>query len=108
MKLDRWQEILEHIQNTFEVEDSGKVEDEEQGGTTTEYIVFNSPMGYLRLEFSTHPAVLDTKTKYSHRVGGETNIEYVYSPTDKVHTLLIFKWDEARDDWIPFETEAFS
>lgn len=108
MKPERWQEILEQIKKSFTVEDEGRIESEEQGGTTLEYIVFSGPLGRLRLEFYSHPALLDTKTKYHKRIGSETEVEYIYSPTDKVHSLKVFRWDEAEDDWTPFATNTFS
>jgi hypothetical protein len=108
MKPERWQEIMEQVRKSFTIEDEGKYEDEEQGGTTVEYIEFSGPLGHLRLEFSTHRAILETKTKYHKRIGSETEVEYVYSPFDKVHTLQVFKWDDAQDEWVPFETKAFN
>lgn len=108
MRPERWQEIIDQVRQNFSVEDEGEFSEEEHGGTTTHYIEFNGQLGRLRLEFSTHPAVLETKTKYHKRIGSETEVEYVYSPTDKVHSLAVFRWDEAEGDWIPFETKAFS
>lgn len=108
MRLERWQEIVEQIKTAFEVEDSGVIEDDSHGGTTTEYIVFNGPMGRLRLEFSTHPVLLDTKTKYHKRIGSETEINYIYSPTEKSSSLAVFRWDDELNDWRDFDTKAFS
>lgn len=108
MQKDRWQDVVAQIKRDFPVEDSGIIEDDEQGGTVTEFIVFESPMGTIRLEFSTHPLILETKTKYHKRIGSETEIEYVFSPTEKSSKLEVFRWDEAADDWQPFKTQAFS
>jgi len=107
MKLERWHELLDQINETFELEEKGSYEDEEHGGTTTEYVVFDGPLGRLRLEFETHPLVLDTKTKYSNRIGSETKVEYIYSPTEKTHTLSVYKYDEAADEWLPFSNNLF-
>lgn len=108
MRLERWQDIVDQIKASFEVEDSGIIEDDEDGGTKTEYIEFNGPLGHLRLEFSTHPVILETKTKYHKRIGSETSVDYVYSPTEKSSNLLVFRWDDELNDWREFDTKAFS
>ncbi len=105
MRLEKWQEITEKIKKSFTVEDFGTIKDDAHGGTTTEFIVFNGPLGRLRLEFSTHPLLLDTKTKYSHRIGSETKVEYVYSPTETTSFLKVFRWDDILDDWREFEAK---
>lgn len=108
MRPERWQEILDQVRQNFTVEDEGEETSDEQGGTVLQYIEFNGPLGRLRLEFTTHPALLDTKTTYHKRIGSETEVKYIYSPTDKVHSLGVYRWDENESDWIPFETKAFS
>lgn len=108
MRPERWQEIVEQIKSSFEVEDSGKFEEDSHGGTTVEFIEFNGPMGRLRLEFSTHPVLLDTKTKYHKRIGSETEINYVYSDTEKTSSLAVFRWDDALGDWREFDSKLFS
>lgn len=107
MNIDRWQEILETIKTSFEVEDSGTFSSEERGGTETEFIVFNGPLGRLKLEFSTHPAILDTKITYKKRIGAEVHADHVYSSTDKVHHLEVWRWDVGSDEWIPFKSDIF-
>ncbi|MCX6792513.1 MAG: hypothetical protein NTY12_00635 [Candidatus Falkowbacteria bacterium] len=108
MRLERWQEIVEQIKNSFDVEDSGIIEDDENGGTKTEYIEFNGPLGHLRLEYSTHPLILQTNTKYHKRIGSETSIDYVYSPTETTSSLDVFRWDDELNDWRVFDSKAFS
>lgn len=105
---ERWDEIKEHVRDNFEVEDEGSYDDEEQGGMTTEYIEFSGPLGRLRLEFETRPKLLETKTKYHKRIGSETTVKNIYSPTEKTHSLGVYKYDEATDDWIPFANNLFS
>jgi len=107
MNLERWQEIVEQVKSSFEVEDAGVIEDDSHGGTKTEYIEFNGPLGHLRLEFSTHPVLLDTKTRYHKRIGSETEIDYIYSPTEKTSSLAVFRWDDELNDWREFDAKTF-
>ncbi len=104
---ERWQDIVEQVKKNFEVEDSGVEESDDNGGTTIEFIVFNGPLGRLRLEYETHPVILETKTHYSNRIGSETNIEYVYSDTETSNHLYVYRFDEAINDWVEFESPAF-
>lgn len=107
MTKDRWQEILETVKISFEVEDSGTYTSEERGGTETEFITFNGPLGRLKLEFSTHPAIVDTRTTYKKRIGAEVQVDHVYSQTENVHHLEVWRWDSGSDEWIPFKNDIF-
>ncbi|MFH1412968.1 MAG: hypothetical protein ABIG10_02995 [bacterium] len=108
MHIDRWKDILDHINEAFEVEDQGVFKSEEHGGTSTEFIVFSSPMGKMKLEFVSKPRVEDKKTTYSNRIGSDVAIDYIYSKTEKVHTLFVYKWSDADDRWIPIDTNSFN
>jgi hypothetical protein len=108
MKLERWQDLVDQIKATFEIEDEGSYDDDEHGGMNTQYLEFTGPLGRIRLEFVTKPLLLDTKTKYSKRIGSETKVEYVYSPTEKTYSLAVFKFDDATGEWTPFENNLFN
>ncbi|MFH1583277.1 MAG: hypothetical protein ABIB72_03085 [Candidatus Falkowbacteria bacterium] len=104
---EKWQEIVGNIKDNFKVLESGKEHLEDGGGPDVEYIVFDGPLGKIRLEFVSKPVVLDKKTKYSRRIGSETVIDYVYSPDEKSHKLKAYKWDEALNDWVEMEAKKF-
>jgi len=103
----KWQEIVGNIKDNFEVFESGSEHFEDQGGADVEYIVFNGPLGRMRLEFVSKPVILDKKTKYSRRIGSETVVDYIYSPDEKSHRLKAYKWDEALNDWLEMEAKKF-
>lgn len=107
MNIDRWQQIVEMVKSTFEVEESGTTDSDERGGTEIEYIIFTGPMGRLKLEFATHPALVDTKTKYTKRIGSDVVIEHTYSPTDTVSNLTVWKWNDDSDEWQAFDASLF-
>lgn len=104
---EKWQQIVGKIKDNFKVEADGKESFEDEGGLEVEYIIFSGPLGRMKLEFITKPAVIDKKTKYSNRVGAETVVEYVYSQTEKNHRLKAFKWDEGINDWLEMEAKKF-
>jgi hypothetical protein len=104
---EKWQQIVGNIKDNFKVEADGKERFEDDGGFVVEYIVFNGPLGRMKLEFTTKPVVLDRKTKYSNRFGAETVVEYVYSQDEKNHKLKAYKWDEGLNDWQEMEAKKF-
>ncbi|HRH32664.1 MAG TPA: hypothetical protein PK720_00745 [bacterium] len=108
MNIDRWQQILQTVRSSFEVEDEGTETSDERGGTEIEFIVFNGPLGRLRLEFETHGALTGTKTFFKKRVGAEISVEQTYSPTEKVHHFSVWKWDEAMEEWNEFQSSMFT
>ncbi len=96
-----------NIKDNFKVEEADQLHLEDEGGTDVEYIIFNGPLGRMKLEFISKPAVLDRKTKYSRRLSAETVVEYVYSPDEKTHRLKAYQWDEGLGDWLEMEAKKF-
>jgi hypothetical protein len=107
MNLDKWKDIVGSIKDKFEVIEYEKEHYEEQGGLDLEYIVFNSPLGRVKLEFISKPVVLDKKTNYSRRIGSDVKVEYVYSEEEMTTKMEAYKWDESSDDWIKIDGEMF-
>lgn len=108
MQPEKWQEIVGKIKDNFKVEESGREHLRDEGGGEIEYIVFNGPLGRLKLEFISRPVILDKKTKYSKRIGSSTVVDYVYSQEEKIHKLKVYKWDEALNDWQEIEAKKFN
>lgn len=104
---EKWEQIRGDILDKFEVEDSGKEHIDDEGGVDVEFIVFESPLGKVRLEFISKPVVLDKKTTYSRRIGSETNVEYVYSENEKNEHLIAYKWNNEIEEWEEMDASAF-
>ncbi len=105
---EKWENLIDDIKDKFKVEEQGKEHFDEQGGTDIEFVTFKSPLGRIKLEYITKPVVLDKKTTYSQRIGSQTNIEYVYSPDEKTHQLVAYKWDEIQNDWVEINADSFN
>jgi hypothetical protein len=101
---EKWQNIVGRIQDDFEVFEHATRQLEDRPGSA-EYIIFKSPLGKVKLERSTSPLVLDKKGLGSKRIGSQTTVEYIYSDTEKVHTMKAYTWDEGRGDWVEMEKE---
>ncbi len=107
MSPEKWQNTLGNIKDNFEYENEFKEHLDEEGGVDIESIEFQSPMGRIRLEHITKPVVLDKKTIYSKRIGSETKVDYIYSPDEKMHHLIAYKWDESQDGWEEIDAKKF-
>ena len=101
---ERWEHIIGHIKDNFELIDQ-RTEDisEEAGGGTIEVVEFNGPLGKMKLERTTQPLVIDKKTIGSRRIGSDTTVEYVYSDTEKVHKFTVYRYDDNTDSWTEME-----
>lgn len=109
MSPDKWQQIKTQIQNTFkEVQFlNEKLEAPEVG--EKEMILFDGPLGEMKLEYLIRPVVLDKRTHGSRRIGSVPEVEYVYSQDEFTHTMRAYKWDESQDDWLEINMkESFS
>jgi hypothetical protein len=104
---EKWQQLVGNIKDNFKVEENEKSHFDEDGGIDVEYIIFAGPLGRMKLEYITRPAVLDKKTKFSNRLDAETVVQYIYSPDEKSHKFKAYKWDEAINDWLEMEAKKF-
>ncbi len=103
MTKEKWTSIVGNVLDNFQVLEHEKEFFDEEGGIDVEYLIFNGPLGKMRLEFIEKPIVLGKKTNYSNRIGSETGVEYVYSDTEKSSRLEVYKWSEENDDWLEVE-----
>lgn len=108
MMPEKWQSLIGNIKDNFKIEEEGKFRDEDEGGADIEFIVFAGPLGRMRLEFVSKPVIMDKKTTYSKRIGSETQVDYVYSETEKTHVLIVYKWEDDKNDWIEIEADSFT
>lgn len=106
MNDERWQDIINQIKDKFEVLDEG-IEEllPPLGPGSVEFIIFNGPLGKIKLERTSQPLVVDKKTIGSRRIGSETRVEYIYSDTEKVHKFKAYRWSKMGDGWIEMEKE---
>jgi len=107
MTKEKWQNILGQVKDSFTILEEGTEELEDEGGVEIEFVVFNGPLGKMRLEFVTKPVLLDKKTTYSNRVGAETKIDYVYSDSETSSKMQAYKWSENDNEWVEMESANF-
>jgi len=105
---EKWEEIKEMVKKNFELLENQVFElSGEQGNGTNEELIFNGPLGRIKLEFIIKPLVVGKKTHYSKRMGTSAKVDYITSATEKVRTLKAYKWDEAGDNWVNINSADF-
>lgn len=102
MQDEKWQEIIGRVKDDFELIEDGSKELEEGPGQV-EYIIFNGPLGKVKLERTSKPLVVDKKAIGSKRIGSQTRVEYIFSETEKVHTFRAYRWDDSQGSWVAME-----
>jgi|SRR3989339_2240419 len=108
MMPEKWETTKNNIKDNFDVLDEGSSHMDEEGGIDIEYIVFDGPLGRMRLEFISKPVIMDKKTTYSKRIGSETAVEYVYSADEKSYKLIVYKWNDSQGEWTEVPAGAFA
>jgi len=109
MTKERWNDLVGQIKDNFSVEEEAKEElSEEEGVGNRYFVIFNGPLGRMMLELIERPVILDKKTKYSNRIGSQTQVEYVYSEDESTYKMHAYRWDEAADDWLEMEAGKLS
>jgi len=106
MSPERWEQLKGELRDKFEILEENKGELEDMPGNF-EYLVFNNPLGKIRLEFITQPVVLDKKTTTSRRIGADVVVDYIYSEDEFVHKLKVYKWNQGLDDWEEIKADMF-
>jgi hypothetical protein len=104
MKDDKWGEILDRILTNFKVLSR---EQTQEDVAEIETLVFEAPIGKIKLVRTVRPAVLDKKVIGAHRRGkSSAQYEYIYSPDEKVSTFDAYR--EVDGEWEKMDADAFS
>lgn len=104
MDAEKWGEILDRVKTQFNLLEHTKAP-RDDGVGEIETLVFENPMGRIKLVFTTRPAVLDRKIVGAHRRGAsKAQYEYVYSETDKTHRLEAYR--EVNGEWQELDPNA--
>ena len=105
MDQEKWGEILDRVQAQFTVLEHAKAPGEDDIGEV-ETLIFEGPMGKIKLLWVTRPVVLDRKVIGAHRRGMSAGkYEYVYSDTEKSHKLEAFR--EVDGEWQTVDGNLF-
>ncbi len=104
---EKWLDTVSILKDKFPILEEGKEDlQEEEGRGFREFVVFNGPLGKMKIERTTKAVVLDKKTLGSKRMGSQAAVEYVYSDTEKSHKFKAYKWGESQNSWVEITLEG--
>lgn len=103
MNQERWQELKVRLEESFEIVSHTMLE-LDPGPGKVERIVFRTPSASMKAEFTTKPRVVGERGMGSRRIGGDVSIQKVYSTTETVCTLKLFR--QQGDDWTELSADA--
>ncbi len=99
MNENRWEDIKSLVKNKFELEKEERVKEAEKD---IERLIFQGPLGRMKLEWVTKPRVIDIKTSGSSKRGGVAQkIEKVFSEDETVSYLNAYVIQN--DAWVEIE-----
>ena len=113
MTEEKWEQIKEGARKQFEIEEEGREDLIQQTGEgpvkigEAEYLVFEGPLGRMKLQFGQKPKVEGKKYHYSHQQGQGARVEYTFSESELVNTFSVFKWNDTDDEWKEIDAEKF-
>lgn len=104
MTSEKWGEILDKVLTNFEVLAHTKSKEDL---AEIETVIFNGPLGKIKLVYTSRPAVLDKKIVGAHRRGkSKAQYEYIYSDTDKVSLVVAFR--EIDGEWQEIDSNTLA
>lgn len=101
MTQDKWDEVKDMVKSKFEVLEekveplflkTGLIDADQQKIGDKDVLVFDGPMGKIKLEYLVKPVVLDKKEHYTKRGGTSSQTEYILSDTEFVRRMEAFRW----------------
>ena len=102
MTIEQWQKTKELVMDRFPIERSQtevfELENSDPQATeTVESIEFSKDGQRFKLEYVTRPRMIDKKTNYSNRIGGQVQVKIRYDLQDLYGSLHAYRWQD--DDW---------
>ena len=113
MSPDRWETIKQTAKKQFKLEEEGNEELLVETGEgvvkqgEAEFVVFESPLGRIKLQLQRKPKVEEKKFFYSHRQGDAARVEYKFSEDEVVYTFKAYKWNDTEDEWREIDSSSF-
>jgi hypothetical protein len=113
MTQEKWQEIKENVKKQFGIEEEGRedlIVETGEGAVKqgeAEFVIFEGPMGRMKLELQKKPRLEEKKFHYSHQQGQSARVEYKFSEDETVLTFKAYKWDDREDEWKEIESSSF-
>ncbi len=105
MNPDRWSDLVGRLKDDDKII-SQQTEELDGRPGTVERIVVSTPMGKMRLSYTTEPKRVSEKALYSKRGGSTANIQVEYDESDIIHVFTVEK--EQSGEWVEVDPAMFA
>lgn len=103
---ERWEDVKVSVREKFTVLEEGT---RELDPGTAEFLVFESPLGKVKLERVSRPVKLGERGIVSRRIGAHASVEAIYSDTEVAKSFRAYRWEEGSGSWVELsEPTAFT
>ena len=97
----RWTELVGRIKDTFPVE---REFSEPIDHGTADGIIFEGPMGRMKLERTQRAAIVGEKATGSNRIGSDVAIQNVYDEDTQIENIRLYR--EMDGEWLAVDINA--
>ena len=110
MNDDKWQNLVNNLEDKFPdlEKTTEKIESSDDLGKThkktLENLIFDSPLGKIKITRVTAPLIIDKKYHYTHTQSGKGKVEYILSENEKTQKLHFYQWNKLTNDWEEMST----
>src|SRR3989338_6579079 len=94
---ERWQKLIETMEDDHRIE-SRATENLEGRPGTIERLIIKTPVGRFRLSRTTEPKRLAEKALYSKRGSSTVRVQTIYDETEQIHVFTVENFSPATQD----------
>jgi len=106
MTREKWLDLKDKIEEQFGIEEYNKSALEDVPDSVVETLIFNGPLGKIKLEWISKPRTLGEKTIYSRRIGSDVKVEKIYSQDERSEFLKAYKLEDG--EWLEISAGEFN
>lgn len=103
MTEEKWQQLIDQIKDRCQTFESQKRPGDFEGEEVEE-VLFTNQIGEFKLARSVKPRLVGEKTFYSGRLAASTGIKKIYSETETVDVVKLFRNQDG--DWEEIDIRA--
>lgn len=107
MSPERWQSLIERLDDAGTIESKTTEELVGRPGSV-ERVIVKSPLGKVRLSWTSEPKRLEEKAFYSKRGGSNVSMQTTYDETEQIHAFTVERWDDAGARWAEMDKSLFA
>lgn len=106
MSPDRWQQLIDRLDDAGSIESKETVDLGERPGSVVRVIAKTSA-GKFRFSWTTEPKRIGEKALYSKRGGSTVSVQTQYDDSEQIHVFTVEKFEENTEAWQVMDPKMF-